>query len=317
MVRTIATLAVGLGLLLGGCSRVINQPTGQLTSTLQPSGVLTPYTTATPEPGSPTPTFIVTIPVTPSPTSTPFLHTITNDDTMLGLAFRYGVSLEALKTANPSVIPNAMTVGSQLVIPILIETTQSASTPSPIPVQAGQPRCYPTGDGGAWCLAAVRNITDTTLENLSVWIGLYNSHGDNFASQAAYAPLDILRSGDTMPLMVYFAGPLPVDYTARSEILTASAINSDDARYLDAVAKIDSSSIDPNRTLAQVTGQVILPQGKPTASQVWVLAIAYDTDGNILGVRKWKSDTLTDFDITVYSLGGVIDHVEVLVEARP
>ena len=75
--------------------------------------------------------------------------------------------------------------------------------------------------------------------------------------------------------------------------------------------------IDPAGSQASVQGDLILPQGASTPSQVWVLAVAYDAQGNILGMRKWKSAGDTHFETIVYSLGGAIDHVEMLAEVRP
>lgn len=68
---------------------------------------------------------------------------------MLGLAFRYGVKLEDLKAANPGVDPNAMSVGMQLVIPIGGEIPEVLPTPTAMPLEAKQPRCYQAGDGMA------------------------------------------------------------------------------------------------------------------------------------------------------------------------
>jgi LysM repeat protein len=317
MVRKITFLLLSIGMLLSACTASEHPTATQGFGTSTPTGALTPYHSPTATPARLTATIKITIPVTPSPTATPFLHTITNDDTLLGLAFRYGVSVEALKTANPTVNPNAMTVGSQLVIPIVYETPQENPTPTPMPVNVVQPLCYKTGDGGAWCIATLHNMTQTSLENLSVWLGLFDAQGQNFTSQVAYAPLDILLPGDSLPLMAYFAAPLPADFSARAELITASAIPINDNRYLPVEIKLTSVVIDPTAGQATIQGDLVLTQGAETPSLVWVLAVAYDAQGNIIGMRKWKSAGDTHFETTVYSLGGAIDHVDVLAEVRP
>ena len=311
--RRIACLIVGLGFFLSSCK----QTTVQATPTLVPTGLLTPYQTLTPKSIVPTATIIVTIPVTPAPTPTPFLHTVTNDDTMLGLAYRYGIKLEDLKAANPGVDPNAMSVGMQLVIPIGGEIPEILPTPTAMPVQAKQPRCYRVGDGGAWCIVAIHNDMETSLENLSVWVGLYTPQGVNLASQEVYAPMNILRPGSTIPLMAYFAPPIPDEYEARSEVIRALAIPTNDTRYLDLEVKTGTVEINPDGRQAVISGDVMLPENGPTPSQVWVLGVAYDANGDIVGARKWKSAGETHFEITVYSLGGIINHVELLTEIRP
>ncbi len=300
-------------LLLCSCSQV----TAQATPTVTPKGVLTPYHTLTPSPQRPTVTVQVTIPVTPTLTPTPFLYTVKGDDTMLGIAFHFGIKLEDLLAANPKVDPHFMGEGLKLVIPISAEITEVVSTPTPVPVLAEEPRCYRTGDGGAWCILALRNDQVTSLENLSVWIGLYNNKGENIASQTAFAPLNILRPGSTIPIMAYFAPPLSDDFQAQGEVLSALTIAAGDQRYLDSQVKVDSAEINPDGGGATVRGKVVLPDNSATLSQLWVLAVAYDADGNIVGSRKWKSAGEKEFEFTVFSVAGAIDHVEMLSEARP
>lgn len=314
--RKFASSAIGLVLFISGCSLMAAQAPSP-TSTRMPTGFLSPYHTHTPQSATPIAIFEVTIPVTPSPTPTPFLHVITNDDTMLGLALRYGIKLEDLKAANPGVNPNAMSVGSKLVIPLNGIIVESVPTPTALPVQTSLPVCIETGDGSAWCIVGIRNVTESSLENLSAWVGLYDSQGENFVSQVAYAPLDILKPGDMMPLMAYFPAPLPDKYVARCEVLSALPVLAGDPRYLDAQVKTSAVEIIPAGNLATVTGQLLLPKGTATPSQVWVLVVAYDKENNIVGMRKWKSAGDTKFNTTVYSLGGVISHLEILAEARP
>jgi LysM repeat protein len=313
MVRRIATLIAGLGLLLSSCSQV----TVQATSTIIPTGLLTPYQTVTPSPIQPTATIKVTIPVTPSPTATPFFYTVKGNDTMISIAYQFGISLVELQAANPKVDPHFMGEGMKLIIPINGGTPEAQPTPTPMPVHTNQPKCYTAGDGGVWCVVALKNELETSLENLSAWIGLYDAQGDIITNQVAYAPLNILRPGSTMPLMAYFAPPLPIDFQTQSAVLSGLPVATDDKRYLDLQVKVGKVEINKDGSQAVASGEVIIPDGTPTLSQLWVLAVAYDAKEEIVGARKWKSAGETHFDITVYSLAGKIDHVEVLTEARP
>jgi LysM repeat protein len=260
---------------------------------------------------------MVMIPVTPAPTATPFLHTITKDDTMVRIAYQYGISLEELQAANPGVDPHFLGVGKQLIIPISGEIPETLPTPTPALVKWEQPQCYRTGDGGAWCIVSVRNDLESDVENLSAWIGLFNSRGSNIANQTAYAPLNLLRKGSTIPLMAYFASPLPAQFEAQADLLSGIRVDADDNRYLDLRVDTETSEINTNGSQATVRGNVVLPEDTPMPSQLWVLVVAYDINGNIIGARKWESTGETQFELTVYSIWGVIDKVEVLTEARP
>lgn len=236
---------------------------------------------------------------------------------MLGIAYHFGISLEELQAANPTVDPHFMGEGMKLIIPLSGEIPEIIPTPTPMPVHAEQPRCYSAGDGGKWCIVELTNEMETSLENLSAWIGLYDVQGDIITSQVAYAPLNILRPGSSIPLMVYFAPPIPEAFQAQSEVLSALPVAADDARYLDLQVKIDHQTVIQDGSQAVIYGEVIMPEGRPSFSQLWVLAVAYDSNGDIVGARKWKSAGETNFDITVYSLAGKIDYVEVLIEVRP
>jgi LysM repeat protein len=313
MVHKFVILIIGLSIFLGGCS----QATIQITPTTVPTGVLTPYQTMTPSPIQPTATIIVAIPVTPSPTATPILYTVKGNDTMLGIAYQFGISLEELKAANPKVDPHFMGEGLKLIIPISGKIPEELPTPTPMVVHTESPKCYPAGDGGVWCIVALRNDLETSLENLSIWIGLYTLHGEKITSQVAYAPMNILRPGKTIPLMAYFAPPIPIEFQAQYQVLSALSVTVKDVRYLDLQFNVGTVAINPDGSQVVVSGDVIVPEGTPTLSQLWVLIVAFDSNGDIVGARKWKSAGETHFDITAFSLAGKIDHVEVLIEARP
>jgi len=48
------------------------------------------------------------------------------------------------------------------------------------------------------------------------------------------------------------------------------------------------------------------------------LAIAYDAEGTVVGARRWESVSGEKlFNLTVASLGSTVDHVQLLIEAKP
>ena len=167
--RTVLLLAACLALAAGfaACSPAATATQPPASPTVP--GVLTPYHTRTPTPspsGAP-PT------QTPFPTATPtpVTYTVQKNDDMFGIALRYGVSLPALKTANPTVLPNFLSVGIVLVIPVTPPPPGAAPSPqasaTPAPVTLDRPHCYPVADGGAWCLALARNTSDRGVENIT------------------------------------------------------------------------------------------------------------------------------------------------------
>ena len=285
-----------------------------------------PYHTITPSEssiitlsGSPTITPTLTGRILPTPTT--FTYTVVQGDTISGIADRFGVTPEALLAANPGIQPEVLPVGTTLIIPVSNETSgESTPTPAPLPVQ--QARCWSQSDGGLWCFALVLNEYAETLENLSAQVTLVDTTGQELASQPAYAFLNILLPGQSMPLAVHFPPSVQVNATVRVQVLTATRLLPGDTRYLPVVVENTLVSVDASGRTAQVSGLVRLT-GTGTAKTLWVLASAYDAGGDVVGVRRWESpsaleaDAPISFDFLVSSVGPGIDRVEFLAEARP
>ena len=119
-----------------------------------------------------------------------------------------------------------------------------------------------------------------------------------------------------MPLMSYFPAPIPEGFEAQGEILSGLAVAGDDTRYIDLEAIIQRVDISTDGMQAVVSGEVVLPNDIPQPSQLWALIVAYDSNGNIVGARRWESSGEAQFTLPVYSIAGKIDHVEVLTDAR-
>ena len=319
------------------------------TSTLH--GALTPFLTTTPTRTPVLPTLAAPTPVTPQPSPTPLTHKVVAGETMTGIAIKYGVTLESLLAANPNVQPRMLPVGTILVIPaggVVATSVTVIPTPTAVPVAASDTLCYPSADGGSWCVLLVTNDQSLPVENLSASIALFNSQGESLAEQVVSAPLDILRPGASIPLLAYFAPALPAQFSTRSRLLTALPIAADDSRYLDPAVEGLQVEITTTARLARLRGQAVLPPGSRPARLLWLAGVAYDAQGDAVGVRKLEisspcpgaaEGTLTPtvkpaakvtptatatplpcppipFDFAVYSLGPPIARVEILLEAR-
>ena len=148
---------------------------------------------------------------TPLPSPTPFAYEVQAGDTMSGIAFKFGVSLDELIAANPDISPNSMSIGTTLNIPSNPANPTGASTSTPVPAPVKQIECYPTADKGMWCFVLVHNDSTDVIENLSAQVTLVDASGQTLASAQALSPLNILPPGTSLPLMVFF----PPDYPYR------------------------------------------------------------------------------------------------------
>jgi LysM repeat protein len=312
LTRIFSTLLTAL-LLLTACAPQVDSSPAPVT--------LIPYATQPPIPFSIGTSGLVTASAA-LPTSTPFIYTVGQGDTMGGIALKFGVSLEDLQAANPEISPNSMSVGLVLKIPSDPENPSGEPTPMPVPFRVEQTTCHPSADGGMWCFVLARNDYSDLIENVSAQITLVDSSGNSLASQTALLPLNILSPNTSLPMMTFFPPDIPADAKPQVQVLTAIKLLPADARYLPASAQNILVQMDWNGHSAQVSGQIVLPAESKAAASVWVAATAFDEFDQVVGVRRWEGSGIQPgmslpFMMTVSSLGGEIARVEVAVDARP
>ncbi len=217
-----------------------------------PSAV--PYRTPTP---SDTPTIIPALTGVILPTPTTFTYSVVEGDTLNGIASRFGITLEALMAANPGILPSALPVGTKLIIPSGSDAPAD-NAPTPVPVSILQARCWPETSGGAWCFALLHNEYAETLENLSMQFTLLDNSGQVLTSQTAFGLLDILPSGQLIPLAAHFPPSVSLDVNVQVQVLTAIRLLPGDSRYLPVALDNTLSRVASSGRTAQVTGRVLL-----------------------------------------------------------
>jgi LysM repeat protein len=323
----LSRLALFLAFLLAACSpaTVTPQNAGFLpVITTTRAGELTPYHTRTPA-ATHTPGRLASSTALPSPTATPRTHTIKRGETMLGIALQYRVSLEALLAANPKVNPNLMVVGTTLVIPASSGTQVTPDilpTPTPVPVTLEGVNCMVDATGGAWCFVLARNGQKKAVENVSGLIRIADINGDKMQTQTAFPLLNLIPAGAALPLAAYFPAQVPFPLQASAELITALPSASNDQRYLPVKLENLDLSIAANGRSAVVKGTLKLDVDEGEAGQVWVAVVAYDAAGQVVGQRRWESQSplkkgeRMDFSQEVYSSGDAITRTETLVEAK-
>lgn len=293
----------------------------QQTSTPSPSDTLIPYA-----PASPTPTTVQVIPTftvipSPGPSPTPFVHVVKKDDTLLGIALLYGVSLEELMAANPEINPRILSIDQAILIPSVEGDAPGGLIPTatPIPLQFSSVHCYPASADYTWCLTSVLNDSEGWLEGISAIITIFNSAGEQIGAQPAYAPLNLLPPGRAMPLGALFLQPVDLAIaTTNTSFFTESV----EGRYLTIELEW---IIDDNLTSETVWHGTISLENPPgnerEAERVNILITAFDDGDNVVGYRKLDGpetigvgDTV-ELEFELFSLGPTIARLEVLAEA--
>jgi LysM repeat protein len=334
--RTKTILIVFLtALFLSSCAGF--EPT-QVTPSASSTPVLeiTPYWTPTATATIELPTPSISPSATPQPSPTPFTHTIVKGDMLGGIAFQYGLTVDDLLAANPGIDPGFLTIGSSLIVPLEENELLVEATPVPMPVHVDEPECYPTNDGGAYCILLATNNGELGVENLTAKIGFLSMEGERLGEETAVTPFNILPAGETLPMQVYLPLPFETGMSPYVEVTSGLPIHEDSSRYSSAEVELEDVIIEAGGIHASAQGVVSLPSGSEIPDYIWLAAIAYGEYGEVVGMRKWEAPAkescpdleaqplsmeragvveCLDFEITVFSLGPEIEKVEVHVEA--
>ena len=273
-------------LLLGVGSCAQNPPS--LTPSATPRIDLIPYSSPTPKRLTTGSEPIVLTPTNPpSPTPTPMTYIVIEGDTMLAIALRNGIDLEDLLAANPEVNPRLLSVGTVLIIPLGDIIPAIPMTATPLPITATTPDCHASPDG-VWCFLVVTNDRSRPLENISARIVLYNQTGEMIADGIGIAATNLVPVDEAIPLVVFFPGIQTDEITAFGELITAQTVPKNDDRYLNAWLEVKQVDLSDDSMQAEVIGSFGLPKKSLPGNLVWIVAIAYDAEGGVAGIRKFE-----------------------------
>lgn len=321
--KTISALLV---LLLGFTFLSACAP-AQSTPTSQPDGALklTPYHTATFTPTiTPTPEGLPTGIPTPSATPTPRIYKVQSNDTLIGIANYFGLTLAELQAANPGVQPALLSIGTELIIPAVASAVPAAATAAPpaFAVTLREPVCVLSLTGGYHCYVLVVNEEDFSLENLSAEISLSDAAGNESISRQVELPLNQLAAGASLPFYTYFAPPVFADAQVSVKLTSVTRASDENNTVFPLVLDGVAVSMAADGASATASGSARLAVEGTAAGRYTLVAVAYDASGRVVGLRRmsgetsWGSGDEFEFTISVYSTGGVIDRVEVFGEAE-
>lgn len=282
---------------------------------------LIPYISPTPVMlQTPTPTVRSSPTPLPTATPTPFMYAIAAGDTLLGIAFKFGLTLEALLAANPGIDPQFLRIGDPLIIPLGDNPVVAAQpTPAAFAAPVGAPACISQADGSSWCYWLIRNEGGEPLENLAAQMTVYDNEGQPLATRTALTPVNVLPPGAQLPLMAWFPPQAEEIVSVNAVLASALAVPAGDARYLGVTLNFETAL---RLGYAHISGTVEI-NGKTPASQIWFALVAYGAGDHFLGARRITLEGPFDqgvplsFEGEVFSLGGEIVRVEVFAEAFP
>lgn len=263
--------------------------------TPQPTIVTSPADTATPAPTStlrPTATAPIVPPAataTPTITPTPVIHVVQEGETLLSIAFDYGVSLQALQATNGIENPLLLQIGQELIIPIGEEVTETTPglllpTPTPLPFDVQGVAFYETPVGSLECLGEVVNTTAFTLTNVLVRVTLYDNAGAALATGDVPAAADLIPSGGRSPFRILFTAPPPAWASPQVTVIRGDAAGALVASYVPIV--VTEIEAQPSGSQFQVSGVVENTSVEQAAGSVSIIVTTYDAQGLVTGFRQ-------------------------------
>lgn len=299
-----------------------------LGSSAPPTATLDPFVTATPTSTAPARTATVEPIPTVGPTATPLIHRVVQNDTLLAIASRYGITLDDLLAANPGLNPRLLRIGHELLIPgpggEPIEELAARTEPAPLELSAT--RCFPESTGFTTCLLTVRNPDSEPVEGIVVTVTLVDGQGRSLASAPAAGPAGVLPGGGTLPFSARFDPGVSRDAAqGAAEVASAYLAPESRDRLLAAEVRETRHEPAPGRLIWELAGSVVLaPGAEDLQARVTLVATGYDSRGMPVGYAVWKREGLAaggsaEFRITVFSLGPPFAFVDVqaLAERTP
>ena len=272
---------------------------------------------------TPSPTLIVFTPMPLTPSPEPHVYVVRKGDTISTIAYGIGLKVEDILAANPGLDAQFITPGQQIVIPALVGGKPVLPQPTLVPVRLDMPECYPSADGGLWCVSSAYNGSGDFVEGLRVLFTLHAVDGSPLQSLPAIPPLERLAPGKTLPLIIFFPPPVNDVKGVSLDLLSALAGRTAAARFVDVAIQVDEVRVEEAGKRAIVKGQLAVSGRDLRAKSIKIAATGYDQNGRVMGVKIWENaEALANnkpqvFTLTVYSLGRPVEHVDVQGEAKP
>ena len=290
-----------------------------------PTATLEPY--ATPSPTATVPARTATVEPIPTigPTATPLIHRVEQNDTLLAIAARYGISLDDLLAANPGLNPRLLRIGHELLIPgpggEPIEELAAQTEPAPLELSAT--RCFAEATGFTTCLLTARNPASDPVEGIVLTVTLVDAQGKPLASAAAAGPAGVLPGGGMLPFSARFNPDSSRDSVrAAAEVASAYLAPESQSRLVDVEVLETQHEPSADRRRWELAGTVVLPQGsEDLQARVTLVASGFDSQGVLVGYATWKREALgagesAAFRMTVFSLGSPFAFVDMQGQAE-
>lgn len=302
--------------MLAACSSVDMENTPLATTTLRS---VSSYTPTTKPVSSLTP---IGTPIPAGPTPTPFVHIIQQGETLLEIAFRYGVQFDDIVLVNPQIDPNLLRIGEEIRIPgsdgepveILLPT------PTPIPVHIKTLGCHESPSLAFICMVSITNSEEFMVAGVSAHITLHDRDGQILDNQIVYAPINQIPSGEEIPLIAIFDRK-PSEYSGFHVDLLSAVQVADLTDELPQIEALDTKTIyKAEKRLVEVSGILSIAAHEGDEFLVRVVGVVFNTKGEPIGMNVWEeridsaNNEEIEYRFSIFSLGPEIADINIYPE---
>ncbi len=264
-------------------------------------------------------------PAQPVATPTPIVHIVQPNDTLLGIANRYGVSLADLLAANAGVEPTRLQIGQQILIPppnagrATSNDVALLPSPTPLPFEIRGLNSARTPAGSLDILGEVFNPGPSALINVKLLISLQDASGAPLQNAIVSTLLNVIPPNQASPFRVLFTDP-PMDYAQ----FTVRPLRGEAAEGNRLVVPLRVVRVEgrPEGTQFRVNGE-LTNASNITPSTVNLLVTIYDAERRVIGYRYIALSTAPlapgaslPFDVSLTSLSDAIASFTVYAEGK-
>jgi LysM repeat protein len=250
------------------------------------------------------------------------IYVIQEGDTLLGVAARYGISLDAIRLANPDLKPELLQIGQQLIMPPPTSDNQPLGllpVSTPIPVTIGNTAWYTTPTGGLWFVGEVMNETDFSVENVRVGVTVYDREGSVTAQADGWAAADVLATGEKAPFGMLFGPEVAEMATYDTYLLSSEPVTRDGFWNTDLTITESAGALEGQ--VYHLSGTV-RNDGDVRTDEVTLVATLYDANGRVTGflqerlVEPLPASSETAYELWLAPVGAGSEQHLVTVSGR-
>lgn len=223
------------------------------------------------------------------PNPTPSIYVVKENDTLLDIALQFGVTVEQIQAANPTIDPRALQIGQSLVIPQdenAAPTLSGANIPPPLALVP--PNCQPTTTNSVLCLGMVENNQAQPVEQVQVAIQLLGADGLVIEEQLVSVAQSYLLPNQLAPYGVLLPNIAESDFGgAVAALMSAELTDNIEARYVQPTLENERASISGRRYLLEF--DLINPADTPILPRAVISLV--DDQSILYAYRVWEVDT--------------------------